>query len=116
MKFLNFLHSTKRLEQQSLLDIALVLSLLPHLFILKVPMLVYLLVSLAFIIKRRDSKLVIISFFILGIIAIGLSFFAEYNFSNFSRLLVFITLLISLLTYAVVLQRLTQTINFYLLF
>ncbi len=115
MKFLNFWHSTKRLEQQSLLDIALVLSLLPHIFILKAPMLVYLLVSLLFIIKKRDSKLVIVSFFILGLIAIGLSFFAEYNFSNFSRLLVFITLLISLLTYAIVLQRLTQAINFYLL-
>ncbi|MFC2073964.1 DUF3488 domain-containing protein [Campylobacterota bacterium] len=115
MKFLNFLHSTKRLDQQSLLDIALVLSMLPHLFILKVPMIIYLLMALVFIIKKKDSKPVIISFFILGLIAIGLSFFAEYNFSNFSRLLVFITLLISLLTYAVVLQRLTQTINFYLL-
>jgi len=115
MKFLNFLHSTKRLSQQSLIDIALVLSLLPHLFTLKAPMLVYLFLALVFIIKKKNSHRVLILFAVLGLVAIGLSFFAEYNFSNFSRLLVFISLLISLLTYAVILQRLTQTINFYLL-
>ncbi len=115
MKFFNFLHSTKRLSQQSLLDIALVLSFLPHLFTLKIPMLVYLAVTLVFIIKKKSSKKVIIAFSVLGLIAIALSFFAEYNFSNFSRLLVFISLLTSLLTYAVLLQRLTQTLNFYLL-
>ena len=52
---------------------------------------------------------------VLGFIAIAISFFAEYNFSNFSRLLVFITLLVSLLTHALVLQRLTRKINIYLL-
>ncbi len=115
MKFFNFLHSTKRLSQQSLLDIALALSIIPHLFTLKVPMLVYLAITLVFIIRKKNSKKVIITFSVLGLVAIALSFFAEYNFSNFSRLLVFISLLISLLTYAVLLQRLTQTLNFYLL-
>ena len=115
MKFLNFLHSTKRLDQSTLLDIALLLSLLPHLFILKTPMLVYTFLALFFIIKKKDSKAVIISFSVLGIIAIGLSFFAEYNFSNFSRLLVFVSVIISLLMYAVILQRLTRTVNTYLI-
>ena len=115
MKYLNFLHSTKKLEQQALIDIALLLAFLPHLFTLKMPMLVYLFLALVFIIKKKNSKLVIGSFAFLGLVAIGLSFFAEYNFSNFSRLLVFISLLISILSYAVLLQRLTQEINFYLL-
>ncbi len=115
MKYLNFLHSTKRLEQQTLIDIALLLAFLPHLFTLKMPMLVYLFLALVFIIKKKNSKLVIGSFAFLGLVAIGLSFFAEYNFSHFSRLLVFISLLISILSYAVLLQRLTQEINFYLL-
>lgn len=51
----------------------------------------------------------------LGLISISISFFSEYNFSSFSKLLVFISLLISILTYAVILQRLTRQINIYLL-
>ena len=113
MRFLDILHSTK-LNRQQLLDIALVLALLPHLLILKLPMLIYLSLALIFIIKKKDSKIVMISFAVLGIIAIALSFMSEYNFSNFSRLLVFISLLIALLSWAVVLQRLTRQINFYL--
>jgi protein-glutamine gamma-glutamyltransferase len=113
MRFFNILHST-RLNRQQLLDIALVLALLPHLLILKLPMLIYLGLALIFIIKKKDSKIVMISFAVLGLIAIALSFMSEYNFSNFSRLLVFISLLIALLSWAVVLQRLTRQINFYL--
>lgn len=113
MRFLSILRST-RLNRQHLLDIALLLALLPHLFILKLPMLIYISLALVFIIRKKDSKAVMISFFLLGMIAIALSFMSEYNFSNFSRLLVFISLLIALLSYAVVLQRLTQKINFYL--
>ncbi len=114
MRFLDILHST-RLSRQQLLDIALAMALLPHLFILKLPMLIYLGLALVFIIRQKDTKPVLVSFFLLGAIAIALSFMSEYNFSNFSRLLVFISLLIALLTYAVVLQRLTRKTNFYLL-
>ena len=78
-------------------------------------MLIYLFLALVFIYKQKNSKLVIYSFMLLGIFAIALSFFAEYNFSSFSRLLVFISLLISVLSYAVSLQRLTREINIYLL-
>jgi transglutaminase-like putative cysteine protease len=113
MRFLGILRSTK-LNRQQLLDIALVLALLPHLLILKLPMLIYLTLALIFIVKKKDSKVVLISFAVLGVIAIALSFMSEYNFSNFSRLLVFISLLIALLSWAVVLQRLTRQINFYL--
>lgn len=113
MKFFNFLRST-RLNKAQLLDIALILALLPHLLILKLPMLIYLFLALIFIIRKKDSRTTVLIFALLGIISIGLSFFAEYNFSNFSRLLVFISLLISLLSYAVVLQRLTREINIYL--
>lgn len=114
MKFFNFLHST-RLNKQGLLDIALALALLPHLFTLKFPMLVYLFLALVFIIKKKSSTAVLIGFSLLGLIAIALSFFAEYNFSNFSRLIVFVSVISSILIFAVVLQRLTRTINFYLL-
>ncbi len=114
MKFSHFLPSTK-LTRLQLLDIALGLSFLPHLFILKLPMLVFAFLGLIFIYKKSNSRLTLLIFTFLGILAISLSFFAEYNFSSFSRLLVFISLLISFLTMAIILQRLTQTINFYLL-
>ena len=114
MKFSNFLPST-RLSQLQLLDIALALAFIPLVFLLKLPMLIYLLLALVFIYKQKSSQAVVYSFMVLGLFAIALSFFAEYNFSSFSRLLVFISLLISVLSYAVVLQRLTREINIYLL-
>lgn len=113
MRFSAFLPST-RLNSLQLIDIALFLAFLPHLFILKLPMLLFLGLGVYFIYKKKSSQLLIMSFTLLGLIAIGLSFFAEYNFSSFSRLLVFISVLISFLTMAIILQRLTRSINFYL--
>jgi len=114
MRFSNFLPST-RLNRLQLLDIAIVMAFLPLLFLLKLPMLVYIFTALFFIMKKKTSKLIIYSFMFLGLISISISFFSEYNFSSFSKLLVFISLLISILTYAVILQRLTRQINIYLL-
>ncbi|MDF1881247.1 DUF3488 domain-containing protein [Sulfurimonas sp. MAG313] len=113
MKFLNFLPSTK-LSQLQLLDIAISLAFLPLLFLLKLPMLIFLGLSLIFILQKRSSKLVLFSFSLLGLVALGISFISEYNFSSVSKLLVFISILISILSYAVVLQRLTRQINIYL--
>ncbi len=112
MKFLPSLPSIKP-DQARLLDIALVIALLPHLFILKLPMLIYLFVALFFMGKKRGSKTITV-FMLLGILAIFLSFFDQYNLSNLSRLLIFVSLVLSLLVHAVILQRLTQEINLYL--
>ncbi|MBE0498873.1 MAG: DUF3488 domain-containing protein [Campylobacterales bacterium] len=113
MRFSAFSQATP--SKVFLLDAALFLALLPHLFTLKLPMLVYLLLALFFILKKKSSKAVLLAFGLLGPLAIAASFFAEYNFSNFSRLLVFVSGILSLLIYALVLQRLTRSINFYLL-
>ncbi len=114
MRSLDFLPST-RLNQLQLIDIAVVLAMLPHLLILKWPMLLFLIAGSIFIIRKKDSQNTLYAFMFLGALAIGLSFFAEYNFSSFSRLLVYISLLVSLLTYAIVLQRLTRQLCIYLL-
>jgi hypothetical protein len=45
-----------------LLDIALILAVIPHLFVLKSLMLLYLLIALGFILKKRPPKK-ILSFF-----------------------------------------------------
>ena len=113
MRFSAFSHAT--LSKAFLLDAALLLALLPHLFTLKLPMLAYLLLALLFIIKKKSSKTVLLAFGLLGPLAIAASFFADYNFTSFSRLLVFVSVILSLLIYALVLQRLTRSINFYLL-
>ncbi len=113
MRFSAFSHATP--SKALLLDTALILSLLPHLFTLKLPMLAYLLLALVFIIKKKSSKSVLVAFGLLGFLAIAGSFFADYNISNFSRLLLFVSVILSLLVYALVLQRLTRSINFYIL-
>jgi transglutaminase-like putative cysteine protease len=113
MRFSVFSQATP--SKAFLLDAALLLALLPHLFTLKLPMLVYLLLALLFILKKKSSKAVLLAFGLLGPLAIAASFFADYNFTNFSRLLVFVSVILSLLIYALVLQRLTRSINFYLL-
>ncbi|MEA3373194.1 MAG: DUF3488 and transglutaminase-like domain-containing protein [Campylobacterota bacterium] len=116
MRYLKYLPNTEKPpSRQALLDLALLLALLPHLFILKVPMLIYLLLSVIVIFKQKSSKGLILLTAVAGIAAIALSFFAEYNLASFSRLLVFISFLISLLIYAITLQRLSRKINFYLL-
>ncbi len=101
-------------SEQTLLDLALLITLLPHLLILKWPMLVYLASALLIIGRQKRYTKLTFLFALGGAIALALSFFAEYNFASLSRLLVFISLLVSLLVYASILQRLSNTINFYL--
>ncbi len=103
-------------DLQRLLDIALVAALLPHLFTLKLPMLLYLLLSALMLFKSHISKMTIYGFMLLGLISIVLSFYAQYNIAALSRMLVFVSLVVSLLVLAVTLQRMSRTINFYLIF
>lgn len=101
-------------QMQGLLDIALLLSLVPHLFALKGFMFVYLLVAFYFIVKKRQKKYDSIALFIFGLFMIGLSFLNNYNFADFSRMQFFVSFISSLLILGVSLQRLTHEINFYL--
>ena len=114
MRFLTGLLATKPPSDRRLLDIAILITLLPHLFILKLPMMLFLLLALFFISRQRYSKKVEWLLVISGLVALGLSFISSYNFASFSRLLVFISLLVSLLIYAIALQRYRRKINFYL--
>jgi len=116
MQFLPTLPAIKAPPKlQTLLDIALALALLPHLFILKLPMLLFLLLSVAMLFKSSISKAAVYGFMLLGFIALLLSFYAEYNITALSRMLVFVSVIISLLVIAVSLQRLSRTVNFYLI-
>jgi transglutaminase-like putative cysteine protease len=114
MRFLTSLLTIRPPSDQRLLDIAIVITLLPHLFVIKLPMMLFLLLALFFITRRSFSKNVEWLLVISGLVALGLSFISNYNFASFSRLLVFISLLVSLLIYAIALQRYRRKINFYL--
>lgn len=117
MQFLPILPAIKTPPKlQVLLDIALALALLPHLFILKLPMLLFLLLSIVMLFKSHISKAAVYGFMLLGFISLILSFYAQYNISALSRMLVFVSVIISLLVIAVSLQRLSRTVNFYLIF
>lgn len=114
MKSLKQLLNTKAPSQERLLDIAILLSIIPHLFVMKSFMILYMLIALIFILKKEKSDKDRYILMAIGFILIAISFFNNYNFSNFSRIQFFVSLVSSLLIYAVTLQRVTREINIYL--
>jgi transglutaminase-like putative cysteine protease len=98
-----------------LLDIALLLALLPHLFVLNAPMLLYLFLAILSLMRRQRGKTLLYVFMLLGAAAVGIDFFSQYTLAALSRMLVFVTFIVAMLVYAVVLQRLSGMVNFYLL-
>ena len=114
MRYLQNLLSTKQPSLARLLDIALILAVIPHLFVLKSLMLLYLLIALGFILKKTPAKKDSFILLSVGLVLIGISFFNNYNFSDFSRMQFFVSLISSLLILAATLQRATKEINFYL--
>ena len=97
----------------TLLDGALILSIIPHLFVLDWIIFIYLGIALYFIQKKhtpKDSYILLA----IGLLIISISFFNTYNFSDFSRMQFFVSLVSSLLILASTLQRATKEINFYL--
>jgi len=114
MRFLNNLLYSKRPSSKTLLDIALILSILPHLFMMKFFMIFYLLFAIIFIVKQKKHSFTPYIFMLLGIVLIIINFFDDYNFSNLSKMSFFISLISTLLVYVVTLQKLTGVINIYL--
>lgn len=98
-----------------LLDIALVLSLVPHLLALEAFVVAFVFVAIFFIFKRKERAYDGAVLFVLGLLLIGVAFFNSYNFSDFSRMQFFVSLVSSFLILAVALQRHKREINFYLL-
>lgn len=115
MKFLKNLHSTK-LEPLTLLDITYIIVILPLFLIIKIPMFIFLLFALGLIIFKKEpaSNTLILSVFLLGIIALFLSMYGAFNFQGLSRLKLFLELLTYILLIVISLQRLIREINFYL--
>ncbi len=100
-----------------LVDIALFLSILPHLDRLKFPMLVYLFVVFAALaIKKSLSKPWQYGLMLFGLLSVVSSFYADFNFSSFSKFALYLSFLNALLIYAVTLQRMKGEVNFYLAF
>ncbi len=117
MKFLNTLALTKQPSTLRRIDIALIVAILPHLPYLNGFMLIFLiLTSLMIIFVKNVSKSLVNSFMFLGLIIIFVSFYGELNYAGISRFSVFIKLTSSTLIYVIMLQRLSGSINFYLLF
>ncbi len=116
MKFLKYLQDTK-FSPLALLDLTYVVVLLPLLFILKIPMLAFVLIVVSILIfKRTPVKYIWVIFtFILGILALYLSLYGAFSFRGLSRLKLFLELLVYILIIVVAMQRLTREINFYLL-
>ncbi|MDD3817781.1 MAG: DUF3488 and transglutaminase-like domain-containing protein, partial [Thiovulaceae bacterium] len=70
--------------------------------------------ALYFILKKTPAKRDSYILLSVGLVLISISFFNNYNFSDFSRMQFFVSLISSLLILAATLQRATKEINFYL--
>jgi len=114
MKFLKQLLNTKAPSNTTLLDIAILFSIIPHLFVMKFFMILYIITALWFILKQRRKRSDIYLLMLLGVFLIGVSFFNTYNFSDFSKIQFFVSLISAMLIYAVSLQKLTNEVNIYL--
>jgi len=102
-------------SQQRLLDIALLFSLVPHLPHLKPMMLLYLLSALLMLSKKKITGHNLFAFGLWGGVALSVSFYDSMTYLGLSRLNIFVSLVVALLIVAVVLQRLSRKINFYIL-
>ncbi|BDY13945.1 transglutaminase family protein [Hydrogenimonas cancrithermarum] len=99
-----------------LLDIAYLTVLPPILLVAKLPMLLFMMVVVFLVISRKSvSRPLLVFTALLGLVAIFLSLYGAFNFIGLSRLKLFVELLAYLLILAVSLQRLTRTINGYLI-
>jgi len=109
---------SKPLSSLSLLDIAYIVTILPLFVMLKMPMIVFLFISIGILVfKKYPAKNILVFFvFVLGVIAVFLSLYGAFSFSGLSRLKIFLELLVYILLIVVSMQRLTHTINFYLIF
>jgi len=114
MKFLKQLLNIKAPSSSNLLDVAIILSIIPHLFVMKLFMIIYTIIALIFIFKKEKLKKDQYILMLIGLFLIAISFFDNYNFSNFSRMQFFVSLVSSLLIYAITLQKFTQEVNIYL--
>ena len=99
-----------------LVDIALTLAMFPLLFVMKLPVLIFTAATLLLLVVKRKVSKTLLSFWMLfGVGMIMIAFIGEFDYVGLSRLSVYVSLLISLLVYAIMLQRLTREINPYLL-
>ncbi|WP_345985851.1 DUF3488 and transglutaminase-like domain-containing protein [Sulfurimonas sp. HSL-1656] len=99
-----------------LLDLAYLAVITPLLLLLKAPMLLFLLLVLVLLLAgKKGSTATLLLVAMTGLLAVFFSIYGAFNFAGLSRLKLFVELILYLLLLAVSLQRLTRTINFYLL-
>ncbi len=97
------------------LDFAYLVVLPPVVLLLKLPMLFFLAIAIFLSLRRRPVGLFGLTLlFLLGIGALFLSLFGAFNFDGMTKLYRYLELLTDLFIVAIVLQRLTCQVNFYL--
>ena len=102
-------------SREGLLDLALGVTLLPLLLVIKLPMLVYLLLAGLLWRRRPLGRRGLWGMTLFGIGALLLSMYGSLGFAGLSRFQVFLELILYLLLLAVTLQRLSGRIDRYLL-
>lgn len=114
MRYLKNLLSTKPTPLRTL-DIAYIVTLLPLVLFIKLPVLFFLLLVLVLLlIGKKPTAVTLSAVALAGTAAIFFSLYGSFSFAGLSRLKLFVELMIYLLLMAIALQRLTGEINFYL--
>jgi transglutaminase-like putative cysteine protease len=99
-----------------LLDLAYLAVITPLLLLVKAPMLLFLLLVLILLLAgKKGGTATLLLVALTGLLAVFFSIYGAFNFAGLSRLKLFVELILYLLLLAVSLQRLTRTVNFYLL-
>jgi len=114
MRYLQKLLNINRPHKDRLLDFALILAILPHIFLFKSPMIIFLIISAILLVKNKTTDKYQYFITTFGLFAIILSFFDNYNFENLSKMIFFVSLVSNLLVYAVVLQKFKGEYNAYI--
>jgi transglutaminase-like putative cysteine protease len=104
------LQHSRFIKPLHLLDVAFLAAFLPVLLIVKFPMVVFVSFALFAAVKKKNPQILAA---VLGFGALGFSSLV-LGIENFGSLSWFVELIINFLLVGIVLQRLSQTINFYL--
>jgi len=115
MRFYRSLLATKPPSALKLVDVALVLALLPHLFVQDIVMVFYMFAVLLFLsFSDKRGNMAAGVFGMLGFAGVVFTFMGAFNYVGLSELSTYVSLISALLIVAVSMQRLSGQVNFYI--
>jgi protein-glutamine gamma-glutamyltransferase len=114
MSFWQNLLLAKPYKDEKLLDIAIIVSTLPLLFVLSSWIILFFTVTSLLLFRKRQSKGTIFLVMLIGFSVIAVDFSSQYELAHLKRITVFTTLVSTVLILAILLQKLSGESNIYI--